>query len=169
MDLRPMFTGAQQVQISSNLSSSGKRIPDRMPQAMAENTAKGKKITNEDLEEVMAMNVLADSKAINKLVEKSPIGFVRPTADELCENGYTVSMNGDEFTGPGGNVTMSMTADGLEQFTYKTDRVKQDMIYDANGNAKSGRIIISDKFGVIERRLDFIINEDGKMKAVYLF
>lgn len=156
--------GTQQVQTQGNLSPRARKVLDEMVEARKNLYGEGKKVINEDVEK--AMNEPSARNALIGLVKRSPLGFVQPKAEELCNNDYMVSMNGDRFSGPGGYGEWGNPAeDGSVNMTYKNGKFEQSMIYDQNGNAKSGMVVIRDDFGNIERQIDFIIQE-GKMFLV---
>ena len=156
--------GTQQVYTQGNLSQRASKVLDEMLEARKNMYGESKKVTNEDVEK--AMNEPSARNALIGLVKRSPLGFVQPKAEQLSYNDYMVSMNGDRFSGPGGYGEWGKPAeDGSVNMTYKNGKFEQSMIYDQNGNAKSGMVVIRDDFGNIERQINFII-EKGKMFLV---
>lgn len=131
-----------------------------------------KKLTASDLE--LIKNESSGTKVMNHVLNNSPIGKTAPNAETLRADGYMPEYRTDEngagYYGPvrvcSKEGEEALGQKGATRATYTNGNLIQDMYYDKDGNMKQGSITVLDKYGNVDRKILFTVDENGKMTVV---
>ncbi len=111
---------------------------------------------------------------MNHVLNNSPIGKSAPNAETLRADGYMPEYRTDEngagYYGPvrvcSKEGEEALGQKGATRATYTNGNLIQDMYYDKDGNMKQGSITVLDKYGNVDRKILFTVDENGKMTVV---
>ena len=127
-----------------------------------------KKITKNNLD---AAAMMPPQKAIEYLIGNSPLGWTKPTTQDLESFGYTnipvYGMGMCEFESPDGKISGNTDfGNGTMTYTYKTEKYTQTMVYDQDGNLLKGDFISKDLYGDTVDHLTVLVDENGKKSYI---
>ena len=133
-----------------------------------------KKITKNNLD---AAAMMPPQKAIEYLIGNSPLGWTKPTTQDLESMGYSkrVPHNWynpiDYYDSPSGVIEDSniiIDENGSTILEYKTNDGKyiQKMVYDKEGNLLQGDLISKDLYGDTVDHLTVLVDENGKKSYI---
>lgn len=154
-------------------ASSASQVSRQPAVVNVKGTSTDKKITKKELDTAAGMR---PSKAVDYLIDNSPLGWTKPTAQDLESMGYNQRVPHDwyhlseYYDSPSGVIEdYNMTSEnGSTQLVYKTNDGKytQIMVYDKNGNLLKGEFISKDDFGNTLENLTVLVDEDGKKSYI---
>ena len=127
-----------------------------------------KKITQNNLDVAADM---PPQKAIEYLIDNSPLGWTKPTTQDLESFGYTnipvYGMGMCEFESPDGKISGNTDfGNNTMTYTYKTEKYTQKMVYDKDGNLVKGDLISKDLYGDTVDHLTVLVGADGKISYI---
>lgn len=135
-----------------------------------------KQITKDDIENFK--NEPNQEKAINNILQKSPIGLGKePTKEELKKSGYAFTQTAYHLGAPnifestdGGKITVydgrgtAEMGEDKKKIVYEKDGLIQEMVYDENGKLELGSIKVKDGIAnSTERSINFVLQHNGKL------
>ena len=180
IDFNGKVDGSAPVAQSRETNQLAKTASKRLEIKIKNGNPATKKITEKNIE--TAVNEPSSKKALNELLNNSPIGLTEhQSSNNIEQMGYTFvgtgyhqgapkiyqSSDGGTITVYDGKGTANMGED-KKKIVYQNGRYTQEMYYDDNGKLTGGKVTIKDDVaGFTEKQYDFTV-KDNKIASIII-